>query len=75
MADAKAKGKAGAKKKSRTSPFTYFREAREEIQKVVWPTRKELQRHTIIVIVIALGVAGFLGLLDLLLQRALQYIV
>ncbi len=69
------KGKAGAKKKTGAGPFAYFREAREEISKVVWPTRKELRRHTVIVIVISLAVALFLGLLDVLLKRGLQYIV
>ncbi len=45
--------------------FSYFRESREELKKVVWPTRKETQNNTMLVIGISLFVAVFLGLLDL----------
>lgn len=45
--------------------FSYFRESREELKKVVWPTRKETQNNTMLVIGISLFVAAFLGLLDL----------
>ena len=45
---------------------TFFKEARVEIKKVIWPTRPETIRHTMAVILISLGVAGFLGALDLL---------
>lgn len=54
---------------------TFIKEAREELGKVVWPTRKELIRHTTIVIVISLGVAAFLGLLDLLFNSILREII
>ena len=49
--------------------FVYFlREVRAEIQKVTWPTREELRKATI-VIVIFVGVLGILiGLMDALLQ-------
>ena len=63
------------KKKSIGSAIAYFREAREELKKVVWPTKKELYRHTTIVIVISLAVAFFLGLLDIVLQNGLEYII
>ncbi|MCA9375998.1 MAG: preprotein translocase subunit SecE [Candidatus Doudnabacteria bacterium] len=67
---------ADAKKKSGLAAVVaYFREAREELQKVVWPTRKELYRHTWIVIAISLGVAALLGLLDLVLQQGLQFVL
>lgn len=45
--------------------FSYFRESREELKKVVWPTRKETQNNTMLVIGISLFVAVFLGVLDL----------
>lgn len=54
---------------------TFIKEAREELGKVVWPTRKELIRHTTIVIVISLGVAAFLGLLDLLFNSILREVI
>lgn len=56
--------------------FNYFREAREELKKVVWPTRKETQNNTMLVIGISLFVSVFLGLLDLGLTYVLNtYII
>jgi preprotein translocase subunit SecE len=46
----------------------YITEAREELRKVVWPTRKETTRHTIVVVIISLAVAAFLGLADYVLN-------
>ena len=46
----------------------FLREVRAEIQKVTWPTREELRKATI-VILIFVGLLGVLiGLLDVLLQ-------
>ncbi len=46
----------------------FLREVRGEIQKVTWPTRDELRKATI-VIVIFVAILGFvIGLLDALLQ-------
>jgi preprotein translocase subunit SecE len=46
--------------------INFFREARGELMKVNWPTQKELVRYTVLVIVISLAVAIFLGALDTL---------
>lgn len=43
----------------------YFKEARVELQKVIWPTRQETTGHTVAVVIISLAVALFLGGLDL----------
>lgn len=45
--------------------ISYFRESREELKKVVWPTRRETQNNTLMVIGISLFVAAFLGVVDL----------
>lgn len=42
----------------------YFQESIEEMKKVTWPTQKETYNYTILVIVISLLVAAFLGALD-----------
>jgi preprotein translocase subunit SecE len=42
----------------------YFQESLEEMKKVTWPTKKETYNYTILVIVISLAVAAFLGILD-----------
>lgn len=44
---------------------SYFREAREELRKVVWPRWPETRNNTLLVIGISLFVAAFLGLIDL----------
>lgn len=54
---------------------TFVKEARIEIKKVVWPTKHETMRHTLAVILISLGVAGFLGALDLLFTFVLNNFV
>jgi len=42
----------------------YFQEAKAELKKVTWPTRKETVKHTMLVIGISLGLAAFLGAVD-----------
>lgn len=53
----------------------FLRDARTELKKVKWPTRKELIASTVIVIVLILAVAIFLGLIDFGLMRAIEGIV
>lgn len=45
----------------------YFKDSKQELKKVVWPTRKEAFNLTMLVILISLGVAFFLGAIDALL--------
>lgn len=44
----------------------FFVGAKAELTKVSWPSRRELLRYTILVVVISFLVAMFLGLLDML---------
>ncbi|MBI4281571.1 preprotein translocase subunit SecE [Candidatus Uhrbacteria bacterium] len=53
----------------------YFIEARGEMKKVIWPSRKEATNHTVLVISISLGVAAFLGAIDYLLNLGLEKII
>ena len=50
----------------------YFIEAKEEMKKVIWPSRKETTNHTLLVIGISLGVAAFLGTIDYALNIGLE---
>ena len=43
----------------------YFREVIGELKKVVWPTREEMRRLTIMVIIITIAIGLFLGAIDL----------
>ncbi len=47
----------------------FFKEVRVEFSKVSWPSREELVQSTIIVIVVSLMVAAFIGLVDQILNR------
>ena len=42
----------------------FFRDARTELRKVKWPTRKELIASTTMVVILVLIVALYLGLVD-----------
>ena len=48
--------------------ISFLKEVRLEAKKVNWLTRREVLRHTIIVIIFALVVAVYLGTLDIVFQ-------
>lgn len=51
---------------------SYIGESKDELKKVVWPSRAETTRNTAIVIGISLAVAAFLGLADFVLTYLLD---
>jgi len=53
----------------------YFYEAKEELEKVTWPTRRETLVSTVIVIAVSVGTAAFLGALDFGLNKALSALI
>ena len=54
----------------------FFREVRVEMSKVVWPTGRQLVVYTLIVILLSVLLAVFLGVLDLGFQTVLtKYIL
>ena len=53
----------------------YIKESRAELKKVVWPTKKQTRNHTLLVIGISLGLAAFLGAVDFLLNKILEFFV
>lgn len=55
--------------------ITFFKEARTELKKVTWPTRRETIRYTLAVVLMSLAVAAFLGGLDALFQFILNMFV
>lgn len=46
--------------------LAYLGEARLELKKVSWPTRRQTIRYTVAVVLMSIGVAAFLGGLDFL---------
>jgi preprotein translocase subunit SecE len=53
----------------------YIKESRDELKKVVWPSRRDTINHTLLVIGISLAVAAFLGLIDFGLNALLQILI
>lgn len=53
----------------------YIKGSVEEMKKVTWPTKKETKNYTLLVIGISIGVAAFLGALDVIFIWGLEFIV
>lgn len=51
---------------------SYVRESREELRKVVWPSRKMVVRDTLVVVGISFAMAVFFGALDFGLNAGFQ---
>ena len=47
-----------------TKTSTYIQESMAEMKKVTWPTKKETQQYSILVVALSLIVALYLGALD-----------
>jgi len=58
-----------------TTPVIFLKEVKDELKKVVWPTRDEIIRLTAVVIIVSLIVGVYLGLIDLILTKILALVV
>ena len=52
------------KKEQRASPVQFTREVRSELRKVAWPTRPEVVKYSIIVLITIVIMTTFIALLD-----------
>ena len=57
------------------SLITYLRNVRAEFAHIVWPTSRTAVAHTLVVVLIAVIAAIFIGLLDALLRAGVSSIV
>ncbi|HOG47245.1 MAG TPA: preprotein translocase subunit SecE [Anaerolineae bacterium] len=55
--------------------FRYFRETRAELRKVVWPSRKEATRLSLIVVSVLVTLSVFLGVVDYVFAQLIGLIV
>ena len=55
--------------------FKFFAEVKTELQKVIWPTRKETLRYTFTVIIFSIVVSLILGAADLGLLKVFESLV
>ena len=53
----------------------YLKSARLEIKQVNWPTRRQTVQFTILVIAISMLVSAYLGALDVLFVRTIEWAV
>lgn len=51
------------------NPIAYVRESQAELGKVVWPTRRETIRLTVIVVVVSLAIGAYVASLDTLFTK------
>jgi preprotein translocase subunit SecE len=57
------------------NPVTYLQEVNQEIRKVTWPTRKQTQQMTTLVLIVSIIVGVFVGALDLAFQALINIIL
>ena len=55
--------------------LSFLKEVKEELEKVAWPTREQIVRYTILVIIVAVAVGVFLGGLDYILTLATAFLL
>ncbi len=55
-----------------TNPLQFIQQARAEVSKIVWPTRREVLLTTVMVFIMAALTAVFFALVDLLIRSGLQ---
>jgi len=53
----------------------FIQESRQEIRRVEWPTTSTVNKLTLIVIFISLGVSAYLGILDYIFTKALELFI
>ena len=53
----------------------YFKEIKLELKHVVWPTRNQTVFYTLIVIVLSVLVAYYLGIFDFIFSQGLQKLI
>lgn len=49
---------------AKISPIQFFRQVKQEIKKVTWPTRKEVMQTSIMVIILVANAATFFFFVD-----------
>lgn len=60
---------------AKTTPLQFLQQARGEIAKVVWPTRREVLLTTLMVFLMAALTAVFFSLVDVLIRYGLTFIL
>ncbi len=56
-------------------PVIFLKEVKAELTKVIWPTRDEVVKLTIVVVVVSVGIGLYIGGLDLLFTKMTDLLV
>jgi preprotein translocase subunit SecE len=77
--DERAKKKRGErapqKKKERVGIKQYFREVRQELRKVAWPSREELTTYSVVVFAVTAVITLFVFGLDWVFSKSILFIL
>lgn len=55
--------------------LNYFREVRAEMKHVSWPSRRLTVVYTVVVVLVSLAVAVYLGLLDYVFSAVIKQVI
>ncbi|RJP45767.1 MAG: preprotein translocase subunit SecE [Armatimonadetes bacterium] len=55
--------------------FRFLGEVGEELKKVTWPTKNHVKRLTVAVVAISLIVGAYLGSLDFIFTKMLEFLI
>lgn len=55
--------------------FNYFRDTRGELKHVSWPTQKQTTVYTVLVILLSLLTALYLGVLDAVFMKGIEVLL
>jgi preprotein translocase subunit SecE len=58
-----------------TNPLQFIQQARSEVAKVVWPTRREVVLTTVMVFIMAALTAVFFAMVDIIIRGGLQAVL
>lgn len=59
----------------KVSPIQFFRQVRQEVKKITWPTKKEVTQVTTVVLIIVALAAIFFFAVDVVLAWAVRLIL
>ncbi|HUS52163.1 MAG TPA: preprotein translocase subunit SecE [Candidatus Bathyarchaeia archaeon] len=59
----------------RAKPFVFLKEVKAELDKVIWPTRRQIIRLTGIVVGVSTLVAIFIAILDFIFTKLMEILI
>ena len=75
MPDAKQKSKSKIKIAFIENSMQFLREVKVELKKVAWPTRKQTLGSTVVVLILVIIIAFFLGIVDIGLSSLIRMVL